>query len=96
MANKITQQFAVIDTFGADVTIKDKYCEVIMISVAAAGNAEIAKFKNKEGQLILMSGSSANTVDHLAPSQPITCYGLIYDDGGSTLEDGDIVIVHFA
>jgi hypothetical protein len=96
MANIVTDQYALIDTFGSDVVLKTGRCKVLSITVYAAAAAEIARFKNAKGDLVLMVGGIQDAVAQFAASQPIGLFGLTFDDTNSTLEANDLVIVHFA
>lgn len=96
MANHIGDRHAVIDTFGADVTLKSGECKVLLITIYAAGAGELATFIDNSGQIVFMVSAGTGLVDSIMMPTPIGVDGLVFDDSASTLEAGDALVVHFA
>jgi len=96
MANYAGQRHAVIDTFGADVTLKTGRCKVLSISVFCDTEAGVAIFIDNFANPVAMAGGAIGACDDYTPCQPIGCDGFIFDDSASTLDANDYVIVHFA
>jgi hypothetical protein len=96
MANHLGERHAVLDTFGADVTLKSGRCKVLSISVFADTEIGMAVFIDNKGNRVAMVGGVISSVEQFTPCQPIGCEGFIFDDSASTLDAADFVIVHFA
>jgi len=94
MANYNGDRHAVLDTFTGDVEIYAGRIDVISISLRCAG-AEVAIFNNKAGYKIAIVGGVDTEVDHFTPSQPIGCDGLVFDNTASSVESGDLLILHY-
>ena len=96
MANYTGERHAVLDTFGSDVILKSDRCQVLSISVFCDTEVGVAMFIDSHGNPIAMAGGIINSVEHFTPCQPLGCEGFIFDDGASSLDADDFVIVHFA
>jgi len=95
MANQLTGNPRVIDTFGSDVTVSTTSVKVTSIVLEGASAGDTAVFNDSNGNEVLrLSNSAANGSVVWSPSKPQRFKGLTFDDTASSLAANDFVFIY--
>jgi len=95
MANQLTGNPRVIDTFTGDVTVSASHVIVSSIVMEGASAGDTAVFNNSDGlEVLRLSNPVANGSIVWSPAQPIEFKGLTFDNTASSLGAGDFVFIY--
>ena len=95
MANQLTGNPVVIDTFGADVVISANKVQVLSIVMEGATAGDTATFLDRDGNEVLRLSNDIGTASKVwSPAEAFRFNGLTFDDSASDLAASDFIFVY--
>ena len=95
MANQLTGNPVVIDTFGADVVINANKVTVTSIVMEGATAGDTATFLDRDGNEVLRLSNDIATASKVwTPAEPFKFNGLTFDDSASDLAANDFIFIY--
>jgi len=95
MANQLTGNPIVIDTYSADVVISANRVRVASIVMEGATAGDTATFLDKNANEVLRLSNTANGGSIVwSPAVPFEFNGLTFDDSASSLAANDFIYIY--